>query len=296
MFSTRRTLAHSGHIKKNRCPFTHSNSSPIVSPMKNSIQQNSAPSKWIPLTHSFAFLMRSKRLLGLSVILTVITITLTWLGYLLTVDLVDNLTGTFFLTQPEAIGIWGWTKYLGWEVMHWGFLIISRILSFYLAFLLAYSLSAPGYVFLSTATEKKQAGENFEPDAELNIKGIAIDLLEGIKIGLFGILVTITALMANFIPGIGQVIVFLLYTYYSALMFVDYPSSRRRWSLGKKITWLKTHHKQALRLGIFPALLSLVPVLNIFFIAMIFPLMTVHSTLNFVAIEKGIIKQPEQEA
>lgn len=269
--------------------------------MKNSTQHYSTPAKWIPLPHSLAFLMRSKRLLGWSAILTIVTILFTWLGYLITVDLADNLTGNFFLIQPEAIGIWGWTKYLGWEIMHWGFLIISRIVAFYLAFLLAYSLSSPGYVFLSTATEKKQAGEHFEPDAALNIRGIAIDLLEGIKIGLFGIVVTIMALLANFIPGIGQVIVLLLYTYYSALMFVDYPSSRRRWSLGKKISWLKVHNKQALRLGIFPALLSLIPVLNIFFIAMIFPLMTVHSTLNFVAIEKntngrGISKHSEQTA
>jgi len=266
--------------------------------MKNPTKQIPATPKWIPLSYSFAFLIRSKRLLGWSGILTLVTIVFTWAGFLLTVDFVDGLTGNFFLTQPEAIGVWGWTKYLGWEVMHWGFLVITRIVAFYLAFLMAYSLSAPGYVFLSTAAEKKHAGGEFEPDAPLNIKGILIDLWEGLKIGLFGILVTIAALMANFIPGVGQVVVLLLYTYYSALMFVDYPSSRRRWSLGQKISWLRIHNKQALRLGIFPALISLIPVLNIFFIAMIFPLMTVHCTLNFVAIEKnsnrGISRQPEQ--
>ncbi len=267
--------------------------------MKNTTQHISAPVKWVPLSYSFAFLMRSGRLLGWSAILTLATIIFTWLGFLLTVGFVDGLTGNFFLAQPEAVGVWGWTKYLGWEVMHWGFLIISRIVAFYLAFLIAYSLSAPGYVFLSTATEKKHAGEHFEPDAALNIKGLLIDLWEGIKIGLFGILVTVAALMANFIPIVGQVIVLLLYTYYSALMFVDYPSSRRRWSLGQKISWIKSHNNQSLRLGIFPALISLIPVLNIFFIAMIFPLMTVHSTLNFVAIEKnnssrGVSRQPEQ--
>ncbi len=251
------------------------------------MKNTTTATQWIPLSYSFAFLLRSKRLLGWSAILVLITAAFTWAGYLLTVDLVDSLTGSFFLTQPEAIGIWGWTKYLGWEVMHWGFLIISRVVAFYVAFLIAYSLSAPGYVFLSTATEKKHAGENFEADAALNIKGLLIDLWEGIKIGIFGIAVTIAALIANFIPGVGQVIVLLLYTYYSALMFVDYPSSRRRWSLGQKISWLKANNKQALRLGILPALLSLIPLLNIFFIAMIFPLMTVHSTLNFVAIEKG---------
>lgn len=253
--------------------------------MKKSKRHKKHQAKWIPLTHSLAFLLRSPRLLGWSAILVLATFAFTWAGYLLTVDFVDGLTGNFFLTQPETVGIWGWTKYLGWEAMRWSFLVITRIIAFYLAFLIAYSLSAPGYVFLSTAAEKKHAGEHFEPDAVLNLKGLLIDLWEGVKIGIFGILVTVAALMANFIPGVGQIVVFLLYTYYSALMFVDYPSSRRRWSLGKKIAWIRKHNKQSFRLGVFPALISLIPVVNIFFIAMIFPLMTVHSTLNFTAIE-----------
>lgn len=245
--------------------------------------------QWIPLSYSTAFLLRSKRLLGWSAVLVFVTMAFTWGGYQLTVGFVDGLTGSFFLTQPEAVGIWGWIKYLGWEAMRWGFLIVSRIVAFYLAFLIAYSLSAPGYVFLSTATEKKYEGKHFEPDAALNIKGLLLDLWEGVKIGFFGILVTIAALMANFIPVIGQIVVLLLYTYYSALMFVDYPSSRRQWSLGRKVSWIKTHNKQSLRLGIFPALISLIPVVNIFFIAIIFPLMTVHCTLNFVTIEKNAL-------
>ncbi|MEN8199638.1 MAG: EI24 domain-containing protein [Thermodesulfobacteriota bacterium] len=254
--------------------------------MDNSSKQNPPPARWIPLSHSLAFLLRSPRLLGWSIALMLITFGLTWLGYHLTVDFVDQLTGSFFLSQPEASGIWGWSKYLGWEAMRWSFLFISRIVSFYLAFLLAYSLSAPGYVFLSTAAEKRHAGETFETEAAFNVKGLLIDLWEGGKIAGFGIVVAVAALMANFIPGVGQVVVFLLYTYYSALMFVDYPSSRRRWSLGKKINWLRCHKRLSFRLGLLPALLSMVPVINIFFIALIFPLMTVHSTLNFVAVEE----------
>ncbi len=251
------------------------------------------PPKWIPLSFSFAFILRSRRLMAWSAFLVLMTMAFTWVGYLLTVDFVDGLTGSFFLTQPEAAGIWGWTKYLGWMGMKWLFLIISRIIAFYLAFLIAYCLSAPGYVFLSTATEKIHAGENFEADAALNFRGILIDLFEGVKIGLFGVLVTVAALAANFIPGIGQVVVLLLYTYYSTLMFVDYPASRRRWSLGRKIIWISSHSRPSFRLGIFPALVSMVPLLNIFLMAMIFPLMTVHSTLNFAAIEG--VKQKEQQ-
>ncbi|PIE63970.1 MAG: hypothetical protein CSA26_10430 [Desulfobacterales bacterium] len=102
---------------------------------------------------------------------------------------------------------------------------------------------------------------------------------------LLGILITIVALVVNFIPGIGQACVFLLYTYYSALMFIDYPASRRRWGLGKKLQWMRTHSSPAFRLGIGPALISMVPVVNIFAMALLFPLLTVHTTLNFSEIE-----------
>ena len=260
--------------------------------MKNNTKQISPPAAWIPLTYSLGFLLRSKRLMAWSMLLILITFLFTWGGYAVAVDFVDGLTGDFFLAEPEANGVWGWTKYLGWQLVHWLFLIISRIVSFYLAFLVAYSLSAPGYVFLSTAAEKKYEGQDFEADAALNIKGVLIDLWEGVKIAAFGVIVTIAALAANFIPGVGQIVVFLLYSYYSALMFVDYPSSRRRWSLRRKIVWLQEHNRQAFRLGVFPALVSMVPVLNIFFIAMLFPLMTVHCTLNFTAIEKQTKQQP----
>ncbi|MGD9949390.1 MAG: EI24 domain-containing protein, partial [Desulfobulbus sp.] len=92
---------------------------------------------------------------------------------------------------------------------------------------------------------------------------------------------------ANFIPVAGQAAVFCIYAFYSALMFVDYPASRYRWSLGRKLSWLRHHHNQAFRLGLFPAMISMVPLLNVFLMALLFPLFTVHTTLNFLAIEGG---------
>jgi CysZ protein len=46
------------------------------------------------------------------------------------------------------------------------------------------------------------------------------------------------------------------------------------------------YNKHSFRLGIFPALISMVPVINIFFMALFFSLFTVHTTLNFIAIEQ----------
>lgn len=241
--------------------------------------------EWIPLSHSFSLMIRRKKLFGWSFLLFLITISLTWIGYHFTVDFMDQLTGNFMVTAPATDTILGWIKHKGWLVGSWLFLIVSRIVAFYIAFLLAYSLSTPGYVFLSTAAEKLHAGEYFDSDANFSITGFLADILEGIKIALFCILVTIVALFVNFIPGIGQAIVFLLYTYYSALMFLDYPTSRRRWSLGRKLHWLRTHSSTSFRLGVLPAVISMIPLVNIFAMAFLFPLLTVHTTLNFSAIE-----------
>lgn len=246
--------------------------------------------KWIHLGKTALFMLRSKRLLGWTFLLILLTGLFTWLGYSLSINFVDGLTENFFLEGQNSSGIMGWFKHKGWLIAKYAFFIVSRVVGFYLAFMVAYCLTTPGYVFLSASTEKLQAGEQFEKDAPFTVGGIIIDLTEGIKIGALGLLVSMAALVANFIPVIGQIIVFLLFTYYSALMFIDYPTSRRRWSLGEKIGWLQKNRLAAFRLGVLPALISLIPLLNIFFLALLFPLLTVHTTLNFTVIEHSALR------
>ncbi|HKJ64516.1 MAG TPA: EI24 domain-containing protein [Desulfopila sp.] len=240
---------------------------------------------YIPLSHSLAFLFSTKRLIGLSALLFVVTIALTWLGMDLSLAFIDRLTGGFFLTPPETASILGWLKYSGWTLLTWLYFFVSRIAAFYLAFLLAFTVSTPGYVFLATAAEKIQAGDQFEMDDGLTLRGILIDLWEGLKIACFGILISIAALIVNFIPLVGQLVALLLYIYFSALMFLDYPASRRRWPLRKKMAWVREHRGHSFRLGLFPALVSMIPIVNIFLMALLFPVLTVHATLNFTSLE-----------
>jgi len=239
----------------------------------------------ISLATSLSFLLGKKSLLGWSTLLVIITIAFTWVGFMLTTGLIDNLTGSFFETAPAHGSWWGWIKYGGWIIAKYLFVLISRLISFFLAFIIAYSLTTPFYGILSTSAEKIYWGKDFEDDDGFSIRGILIDLFEGFKVAAFGILITVVALFTGFVPIIGQIAVFLIYTFYSALMFVDYPASRRRWGLRRKLLWLRHHHEQALRLGLVPAAISLIPVLNMFLLAAIFPLFTVHAALNFSAVE-----------
>ncbi|MBB5347519.1 CysZ protein [Desulfoprunum benzoelyticum] len=230
-------------------------------------------------------MFKTKRLLGYSIVLFAVTIALTWFGYMVTTNYADTFISGYFNSPPVAEGIWGWIKHSGWVTGKWFLLVISRIFAFYLSFLFSYSLTTPGYVLLSTATEKVQLGKHFDPDDGFSLRGALIDLVEGIKIGLYGVLVAFVALLVNFIPVIGQVVVFLLYTYYSALMFIDYPASRRRWTLSRKIGWISANRVVSFRLGFVPAVLSMVPFLNIFLLALLFPILTIHATLNFTSIQ-----------
>ncbi len=239
----------------------------------------------IPLSTSLAFLVSRKQLLGWSALLVVVTIALTWIGFQLTTGLIDSFTGSFFDIEPVHQSWWGWLKYGGWLVAKFLFVLVSRIIAFFLAFLLAYTLTTPFYGFLSASAEKIYWGKEFEQDDGFSLSGILIDLWEGFKVALFGILVTVAALAIGFVPIVGQLAVFLLYTFYSALMFVDYPASRRRWGLGRKLLWLRRNSAHTARLGLIPAAISMIPVLNMFLLALIFPLFTVHAALNFSAVE-----------
>jgi CysZ protein len=159
------------------------------------------------------------------------------------------------------------------------------VVAFYLAFLLAYCLTTPGYVFLSTSAGNHFTEKAGEGEAAYTLAGILTDLLEGMKIGAIGLLATVAALLANFIPVVGQVTVFVIYVFYSTLMLIDFPSSRYRWSLGQKLRWVRQYWYQSFRLGLLPAVISMVPIFNVVLMALLLPLLTIHTTLNFLAIE-----------
>jgi len=219
---------------------------------------------------------------------------LTWAGYLVSVDLIDQLTGSFFKTPPQVERFWHWPLLWGWTALHWVFLVFSRVVAFYLAFLLAYCLTTPGNVFLSTWAGNRYCAKAGEGEAAFTLTGTLIDLREGMKIGALGLLVTVAALLVNFIPIIGQAAAFVLYVFYSALMFVDFPSSRYRWTLGRKLRWVAAHRQSCFRLGLLPAVISMIPLVNVFLMALLLPLLTIHTTLNFLTIEgkKELVPAP----
>ncbi len=240
---------------------------------------------WYPFHKAAWFILRHPRLLGWSLLLVGITVCLSWLGYYFAVDCMDRLTEHFFSSVEAGDSFWGWLERKALSVGEWLYRLFSRFFAFYLSFLLAYSLTTPGYAFLSLASEKMYAGADVDPEDAWSLKGLCLDLLEGLKMVCLGLVVTLIAVVINLVPGLGQIAVFLLYTFTAALMFLDYPASRRRWVLKKKLSWLLQHPGPSFRLGLLPAVVGMIPVVHIFLMALLFPILTVSATLNFLSIE-----------
>ncbi len=243
-------------------------------------------SGWITLGYALKFIFRYPKILGTSLVLVVCTGLLTWAAMSFSLLFLDEFTAGFFSQPPEVAHFWQWPLFWGWHGARWLYLIMSRVIIFYLSFLVAYCCTSPGYVFLSLLAGNRYTDNAGEGEAELSFSGIVVDLWEGIKIALVGVVVTGCALLVNFIPAIGQVLAFLIYIYYSTLMFIDFPASRYRWNLRQKMGWVTTYKKLSFRLGLLPAAISLIPIVNIFLMALFFPLFTVHTTLNYLNIEK----------
>ncbi len=260
------------------------------------IMTSAKQAQFVPLSYSTGFLFRNKRLFFLSTLFFAGTIGLTYLGYHFSLQLLLSLTGSFFSTAPDTVSITGKIFYVSWISGKYLYTIISHILSFYLSFLFTFIVTTPVYVFLSNATEncyRKLKGHEIRDAQFFSASSLLRDLWEGIKLGFFGLFITFLALLLNFVPVVGQLLILVTYIFYSALIFIDYPASKRGWSLRNKIRWVIVHHDISFRLGLLPALISMIPFLNIFLLALLFPLLTIHATLNFISIldENDSVKQ-----
>ena len=257
-------------------------------------KQSGTKTNWIPLRDNLRFLLKHPQLLALTTILLASTILLTFLGYSFVISFFEDLTRAFFKTVPSGKTAWDSVYRFGWYVLQWVYLISTRLIAFYIALLVGYSITAPGYMFLSNSVEKidetgSMDGEQFE------IEMLVDDLFEGLKIAGVGILIAIFLFFITFVPVFGIIVAFIVLSFYSALMFIDFPTSKRHWTLSQKFRWIYVHPLVSARLGFIPALVGIIPILNVVFIAFLFPLFTVHTTRNFTLILRNDEEKESEE-
>jgi len=190
----------------------------------------------------------------------------------------------FIITEPTADAGALWS--LLWWFMNGLFSIFLKVVAFYLSFLIAYTVTAPLYQFVSVLAEDIFRGKKVKEDAMPEFEELLGDLKQAalLSVMLFG--VTIVALIANFIPFFGPIICFAVLCFSSALLIIDFPTSRLGWELRQKVEWLVAHPLDTLRFGLFPALIAFIPIISPFIMGIVSPLLIVHGTLNFVLMEE----------
>lgn len=196
----------------------------------------------------------------------------------------NSLTVSFFNKPPELKAFLDYLIYGGWWIVKVLFKAIVIIVSFYVSFVISYTVCSPLYSFISIIAEDIHFGKP-DDDADFTFEGIVEDVFQAMKIAGVTVVLSIVAFVINFIPVVGQIMAVGIYVWANSLMLIDFPASRRRWAMKRKLLWTKENPIASMRIGTLPTLLSMIPFINIIFLAFLFPLMVVHSTLNFVAYE-----------
>lgn len=205
----------------------------------------------------------------------------------------SSLTVSFFSKPPVLDAFFDYIYYAGWWIIKVLFKGIVIIVSFYISFVISYTTCSPLYSFISIIAEDIHFGKP-DDNADFNFEGVVEDVFQAMKIAGITVLLSIGAFFINFIPVIGQIMAIAIYVWANSLMLIDFPASRRRWKMKRKLLWTKKNPVASLRIGALPTLLSMLPFINIILIAFLFPLLVVHSTLNFVAYEnRRDNKKPE---
>lgn len=198
----------------------------------------------------------------------------------------------FFEVAPAGEGLFSWIYHILKVVSAFLFKMVVNVLSFYLAFVVAYALTSPLYSFISIIAEDIYFGKP-KDDAEFSIPGIIEDIKQALKVTLAAFALGIIAFFAGFIPVLGQLTALVVCFFMNALLIFDFVTSRRRWNFVNKSKWLIFHPALTLKTALLPTLISFIPVLNTILTAFLFPVFVVHATMNFACSERG--NEPEKE-
>ncbi len=190
----------------------------------------------------------------------------------------------FVLSVPDADAGALWTML--WDLMNALYAMMLKAGSFYLSFLIAYILAAPLYQFISIMAEDLFRGKTIKEDGVPEVEEVVSDIKQSAILAgmLFG--VAIIAIIANFIPFFGPLLCFVLLCFSSALLFFDFPASRAGWDLRQKVEWLIANPFEILRFGLFPTLVTIVPILTPLLMGLVSPLVAIYVTLNFILFEE----------
>ncbi len=164
-------------------------------------------------------------------------------------------------------------------------LIVSfLVIAFYVFTVIGNIIASPFNAALSEKTEELLIGPS--PSSPSGVKVIMKDIVHSvgneIKRLLFFIMWFIPIFLINFIPGIGQIIYFLLMIFYTCyaltFSFMDYSLDRRYKSFREKNRIIFSCKPRMLGFGLVCFIMGLIPFLNLFLI----PVCVIAATMMYI--------------
>jgi CysZ protein len=238
----------------------------------------------VPFLDSARFYWSQKPLMIWSVFILLVMFLVTLLFFSFFAQLIE-LHMQFIIQEPGADA--GAIGLFFWWFLNGLFSLALKVIAFFLSFLIAYTAAAPLYQHVSVMAEDLFRGKTIREDAMPELEEALGDLVAAAKLSAMVFGITIFALIANFIPFIGSILCFAVCLSASALLILDFPTARLGWDLRQKIEWIIAHPFDALRFGLFPALISFIPILSPFIMGLVSPFLIVHGTLNVVLMEEN---------
>ena len=179
--------------------------------------------------------------------------------------------GEVMATQfQERIDQWlGWDD--GWwnQILRWTLGVLSRMLIFFVYALvykqLVLIILAPVLAYLSEQTEALKTGRHFD----FSWRQLFQDALRGAGIALrnlfLELLITLLLFFFAFIPLVGllaPVFLLIVQAYFFGFSMIDYSCERSRWSVGERLSFMRSHRGLAIGNGLMFYGLFLIPYLG----------------------------------
>ncbi len=252
--------------------------------IKRELRKKNSP-QLISIKETFKYMKGNSKLLLFSMTVALIMIFVSIFLYHGIFSFMKNLTAPFYSIPPITEEFFDYFHYAGWVVFKFFFQASITIFVFYVTFLISYLLCAPLYSFLSYVSENVFLGKP-EEENDFDISFVGEDYFQAVKISGISIAASFYLFFVNFVPVIGQILVFAAYPLLNTLLITDFSAARKDWSIVSRILWMKENPVPVLMIGCSLTIVSIIPQLNNIAAALLIPFLIVFSSLNIISIEK----------
>jgi len=252
---------------------------------KKELELNKNKPQLISFKETAKYIAGSSKLIVFSLSTSLVMIFISIFLYHMIFSYVNRLTAPFYSVPPLIEEFYHYFYYAGWLIFKFFFKAAVTIFIFYTTFMISYLISSPLYSFISYASENTFLGKP-EEESVFDTSYIGEDMLQALKITAVSLSATIYLFFVNFIPVIGQLLVFAAYPILNTILTIDFYSNRKEWSLLSRFIWIKENPRIPLIVGGSITLATMIPLLNNILAAILIPFAIIYISINMAVIEK----------